>query len=315
MPNTATTTSVYRALSDSPILVPLDGSERAETALQVAQEVAEDLNTPLVLARIVPVTMVPLASAYMPLPPEAYQQLVDDQRRLASDYLTQQAELLRKRGLTVRILLAEGDAASALLDICSDERIGLVVMTTHGRTGLVRFALGSVADRMVRYGHVQVLLLRSDGGNSKVPGAAGTSAAARCGYLDRILLPLDGSALAETALPIVSELAGSVVHNIILERVVPFTATEHARQLAMNYLNVNANELKAQLANRECIVSARARDGVVPSEKIIEDAEQEGRLIVMATHGWGGVKRWALGSVTDQVVHVAHVPVLVVHSG
>jgi Universal stress protein family len=49
--------------------------------------------------------------------------------------------------------------------------------------------------------------------------------------------------------------------------------------------------------------------------EIIEEAEKEGRLIVMATHGWSGMKRLVLGSVTDQVVHMAHVPVLVVHTG
>jgi nucleotide-binding universal stress UspA family protein len=129
-----------------------------------------------------------------------------------------------------------------------------------------------------------------------------------------ILVPLDGSALAETALPIVWELAGTVAHDITLLRVVPFTASEQTHNLANRYLEAHAEELQAQLASGECRVGTAVREGVLPSEKIIEEAESEGGLIVMATHGWGGMKRWVLGSVADQVSHTARVPVLLVHS-
>jgi nucleotide-binding universal stress UspA family protein len=298
------TAPIYRAVSSSSILVPLDGSQRAECALQIAEEVAQQLGAPLVLARVVPVTPVPFAASYMPLPAEAYQQLVDDERRLALDYLNQKAQSLQERGHSVTVRIDEGDAAATLLDICSAEQIGLIVMTTHGRTGLARFALGSVADRLIRYNHVPVLLLRSNGRASSAPAW----------NLHRMVVPLDGSAVAESALPIVWELAGSVASNVILERVLPFTADERARTQADDYLQAHADELQAQLSNQECRVTARVCEGVVPAEKIIEGAEEEGRLIVMATHGWSGMKRWVLGSVTDQVVHMAHVPVLVVHA-
>jgi nucleotide-binding universal stress UspA family protein len=296
--------------------VPLDGSTLAERALPVAERLAGRLGVSLVLARVVTVTPVPLASSYMPLPSEAYQQIVDDERQLADEYLQKQAKLLRERGRTVMTFLAEGDAASALLDICSMEQIRLVVMTTHGRTGLVRFATGSVADRLVRYGHVPVLLLRSYSRRAPVSETAiasesMTSLSDR--QLDSILVPLDGSALAETALPVVWELAGRVAHTITLLRVVPFTADAQARNLAVRYLEAHAQELQAQLATRDCRVGTVVRDGVVPSEKVIEAAEAEGSLIVMATHGWGGMKRWVLGSVADQVLHTARVPVLLIH--
>jgi nucleotide-binding universal stress UspA family protein len=316
--STTTTTSVYQAASESPVLVPLDGSALAEHALPVAELMADRLGAPLVLARVVPVTPVPVAASYMPLPPEIYQQLVDDERRLAGEYLQRQAEPLRERGLTVKTVLLEGDAASMLLDICSARQIRLVVMTSHGRTGLTRFALGSVADRLVRYGHVPVLLLRSYGTGSAAPETS-TASDGRAGpthrELGRILVPLDGSALAETALPVVWELAGTVAHDITLLRVVPFTADEQAHNLAYQYLRAHAEELQAQLASRECHVRTAVREGVLPSEKIIDEAEAQGDLIVMATHGWGGMKRWVLGSVADQVFHTAHVPVLLVHTG
>jgi len=298
--------------------VPLDGSALAELALPVAQRLADRLRAPLVLARVVPVTPVPLAASYMPLPSEVYQQLVDDERRLALEYLQGQAEPLRERGLTVRILLDEGDAASTLLDVCSTRQIRLVVMTTHGRTGLVRFAMGSVADRLVRYGHVPVLLLRSYSREHTAPGTSSASDRVESPpdrYLDSILVPLDGSALAETALPVVWELAGKVAHDITLLQVVPFMANAQARNLANRYLEAHAEELHARLASGECRVGTAVREGVLPSEKIIEECESGAGLIVMATHGWGGMKRWMLGSVADQVLHMAHVPVLFVHGG
>lgn len=311
-------TSMHRALSQSPILVPLDGSARAESALPVARQLAELLGAPILLARVGSVVPVPFASSYMPVPAEAYQQLVNDERQLARDYLNKQGQLLGEQGISVRTVLAEGDAASALLDICRAEQVGLSVMTTHGRTGLVRFALGSVADRLVRYGHAPVLLLRSygreDGTSSPVTGGASAQQHGAVAWrMDRAVVPLDGSLLAESALPIVWELAGIVLQHITLERVLPYTATEHERAVAKSYLEAHAAELQARLAARECHVATQIRDGVVPSEKIIEEAEAEGSLVVMATHGWGGMKRLVLGSVADQVVHTAHVPVLLIH--
>lgn len=305
-------TSLYRAVSQSPILVPLDGSARAESALMIASRLAKSLGSTILLARVCPVVAVPFASSYAPLPPETYQQLLDDERQLARAYLKKQGELLQEQGFAVRTVLAEGDAASALLDICSTETVGLVVMTTHGRSGLARFALGSVADRLVRYSHVPVLLLRSYAAKSAV-STSGEPTESVAWHIDRALVPLDGSFLAESALPMVWELAGSVFHHITLERVVPFSASEQDRASAMGYLEAHAAELRAQLGTKECQVATRIRDGVVPSEKIIDEAEEDRCLVVMATHGWGGMRRMVMGSVTDQVVHTAHVPVLVVH--
>ncbi|MGO8946112.1 MAG: universal stress protein [Ktedonobacterales bacterium] len=312
-------TTIYRALSQSPILVPLDGSARAEGALPVARQMAEHLGAPLLLARVGQVTPIPYASSYGALPPESYQQLINDERQLARDYLKKQGQLLREQGISVRTVLAEGEAASALLDICASEQVGLVIMTTHGRTGLARFTLGSVADRLVRYSHIPILLLRSYGSASTSRAAASDSpmatslAPVAAWQIDRVLVPLDGSSLAETALPIVWELAGVVFHHVILERVVPFTASEQDHITAQSYLEAHRRELQAQLASRDCQVVTRICEGVVPSEKIIYEAEEDGCMVVMATHGWGGVKRLVLGSVAEQVVHVAHVPVLLVH--
>jgi nucleotide-binding universal stress UspA family protein len=305
-----------RSHSPLSILVPLDGSARAESALPVARQLAKSLGTGIVLARVTPLVTLRFASADAPLPGETYQQLADDQRQLALDYLQQQGQLLRDQGISVKAVLAAGNTVSALLDICATEQIGLVVMTTHGRTGLARFALGSVADQLVRDSHVPVLLLHSFSSPSCAPvfDAALEKPQAARWHLDHVLVALDGSELSESVLPLVRELAGVVFHHITLQRVLPLTAAEPYRASVKKYLETQERELRAQLGATQCEVTSRLCEGVVPSEKIVEVAQEEGCLVVMATHGWGGMKRLMLGSVTNQVVHTAHVPVLVIHA-
>ena len=305
-----------RSNAPSSILVPLDGSARAESALPVARQLATSLGTGIVLARVTPLVTLRFASADAPLPGETYQQLADDQRQLAQDYLQQQGQLLRDQGISVKAVLAAGNTGSTLLDICTTEQIGLVVMTTHGRTGLARFALGSVADQLVRDSHVPVLLLHSFSSPSSalVFEAALEKPQAAPWQLDHALVALDGSELSESVLPLVRELAGVVFHHITLQRVLPLTAAVPYRASVKKYLEVQECALREQLGATQCEVTSRLCEGVVPSEKIVDVAEEEGCLVVMATHGWGGMKRLMLGSVTNQVVHTTHVPVLVVHA-
>ena len=311
-----------QSLSGSPILVPLDGSVRAERSLPIARHLARCLDTPLLLARVITPMPASIAPPYgsmppgpmylnMSLPPETYQNILDDERKQAETYLYAQAQALANEGPEVRAVLADGDAASALLDICAEKQVGMVVMTSHGHTGLARFALGSVADRLVRYSHIPVLLQRSPGDASEAGASSSDVAASQ--QLDHALVPLDGSGFAEVALTVVEELANApAIRQITLQRVLPFSADESLQTEARSYLEARAEELRARLASRECQVFTFLREGASPSEKIIDQAEAEQCLVVMATHGRGGLKRLVLGSVADQVVHAGHMPVLLI---
>ena len=145
------------------ILVPLDGSPLAEKALPTAELMARQFGSTVLLARIIPLisSSTILASEGAVTSPEVYQQLYDDEQRAAQDYLAARAEPLRARGVDVRTLFARGDPASCLLDLMASEHVGLIVMTTHGRSGIARWALGSVADRLVRSCTTPLLLIRS----------------------------------------------------------------------------------------------------------------------------------------------------------
>ncbi len=227
-----------------------------------------------------------------------------------------------------RIVIAEPD--EAILDVAAEEGADLIAMATHGRGGISRFLLGSVADRVVQHADAPVLLVRPAG--------------LRAGKLDelplyqRILVPLDGSELANTILPYVRKLAACTGAEVLLMQVVPEPAPdvimtraqfgwertmsssiasgsgelarwiEHATAAARDRLDAVATVLTESGIRTETTVSVGRA-----AEAILDTAESRGAdLIAMATHGYGGLRRFLMGSVADRVVQHAHAPVLLV---
>jgi nucleotide-binding universal stress UspA family protein len=152
------------------ILVPLDGSERAETALPHAVALARRFAARVVLYRaveppgpIVPPGVVGPAPALPMEPPPMLDtvQLAEEARALAGEYLDAQAGALKRLGVPVTAVVGEaGDVAEQILETARGEEIDLIVMSTHGRTGLDRLLFGSVAENVVRHSPVPVLLIR-----------------------------------------------------------------------------------------------------------------------------------------------------------
>ena len=286
------------------ILLPLDGSEFAERAAPVAQRIAAGLNADLLIARIIPTLVWAYAAAGGPTSADVYDQLLRDEEREVEKYLSRMVASGEAQGVRTFTIAARGEVASALLDIIKDEQVDLVVMTTHGRTGAQRFALGSVADRVLRGGSTATLLLRS------FDGAAGGGGAQTPTPLERAAVTVDGSSLAESAFDMVEALAGSIIKSVTLLRVLPLEAGAGQTQDARNYLYDVAGRLRERVGARGAEVAAQLEYGPV-AERILEDAEQQRDLIVMATHGVTGARRWAYGSVTDRVLHGARKPLLV----
>lgn len=139
----------------------------------------------------------------------------------------------------------------------------------------------------------------------------------------KILVPLDGSELAEAALPHAEAIARSEGAEIILLRIPMMPATEFfAREpsLAMKiheeeqaeavkYINKKMEEIKKDHIK----VSVVTQDGAVPDTILAVAEETHADMIAMSTHGRTGVQRWLLGSVADRVVHHAHIPVMLIH--
>jgi nucleotide-binding universal stress UspA family protein len=285
------------------ILVPLDGSDLAAKALPVAEALCRQLSAHLDLVSVLSPTIIPFVGGEPYIPGEVYQQIDTERTQAAQVYLASAAKSLSEQGIAVETHLERGDAALRLLDLAKELRSTLVVMTTHGRTGLARFALGSVADRVVRAGVSPVLLLRS------FPSPAhGTD-------LSHALIPLDGSLAAETPVfTLVPLLAGTVLHTITLLRIADPRDGEAGRQLCENYLQAVRQRLVDRLGDRDCAISTLVRSTSNPAASIVEcSRDGECDLVLMATHGEAGIGRWALGGVTDRVVRDGNTPILLMH--
>ena len=288
------------------VLVPLDGSDLAAQALPVASSICAQIpGSELILMRALPPS--PLAFGYVAvpayIPPDVYQQLVDDQEQLGREYLESAAGEASRRGMRVRAYLEQGNAADAILDVAAQQQVHLIAMTTHGRTGVTRFALGSVADRVVRHGAAPVLLLRA------FQTHAWSDATFR-----NVLIPLDGSALSEAPLRgIVPQLAGTAIQQVTLLRVVDHRDGAEAVSHARRYLAQVASQLKERLGDTTCAIQTRVIPGPVAATILDCAGLAECGVVIMSTHGEAGIGRLAFGGITDRVLRDGQTPLLLVY--
>lgn len=150
------------------ILVPLDGSPLAEKALPMATTLAQEAGSQIILLRVLRFFMT-VRGGYQEVFPSERPAAYSDIYQEAERYLqTQQAEL-QQQGLDTRILLCPASPGKDVVDIIIDQNVDLIVMATHGRGGLTRWAAGSVADEVVRHGPCPVLLVRQSEKDDDIP--------------------------------------------------------------------------------------------------------------------------------------------------
>ena len=295
------------------ILVPLDGSDFAESAIPLAVSLAQKTGGELHLVTVVaPLPAVrPGTSEEGPV-----KGWFEEERSRGTRYLKAVEARLRKENpeMTVHSRVLTGPVAPAL-----EERIGkvdadLVVMTTHGRGQLERMWLGSVADALVRSGPCPILLWRSEEDEVEAPK----------GDINRILVPLDGSEESAAILPHVRSLAGRMDASVSLFSVfdhgpalgstyVPHAAEEEAeREGELNALREQLEKVAGDLRSEGVEVDTRVEVNESPARAILEyRAEIDADLVAMTTRGRGGVTRLVVGSVADKVIRAGLVPVLV----
>jgi nucleotide-binding universal stress UspA family protein len=278
------------------ILFPTDGSDLSERALESAAALAQAQDAELVLVRIVePLRWVDSdgeAGSYDSITPEMYDEVQEAINEEAQARLDELTDGLRGRGLRIRTIVLHGFAASELLDCELREEPDLVVMASHGRTGLARFALGSVADRLVREGTTPVLVTRSfEGELSK---------------LETALVPLDGSPAAEHILPMIEALAGRPLRAVELLRAVQ---SRDGIAEALAYLR----SVAARISSEQIQVTTSVEMGH-PVEAIEAEAKAHD-LVMMATHGLGGYNRFRHGSVAERSMRHVTKPVLLIRIG
>jgi len=274
------------------ILVPTDSSDLSEQAIPFATALAQAQSAELLLVQVAPFPTAPFQVDEMNMASaEVYDEVFEDAKATAQTYLISRAEQLRATGISVRTILGQGGPAASLLDVEREEQPDAVVMATHGRTGLAHLALGSVAESLVREGICPVLLIRQ----GETPTA----------QLHRALVLLDGSGVAEQALPLVETLAGHPLRTVRLFRVV---SDPDDRGAAHTYLEGVAARLAATGLVCELVVD------VGEPAHLVSRAAAEVDLVVLCTHGRSGFDRLRHGSVAEHIVREVDRPVFLVRA-
>jgi len=283
----------------STILVPLDGSALAEQALPFAERVARAARARVILAQVVP----PFSGA---------ETSVENGPALAArENLEKIASRLRRAAITVGVTVAEGDAAAQTVDAVAALGVDLIVMSTHGRSGIGRWLYGSVADAMIRLANVPVML---------VPPHV-----SRPWPTDRrlqIVVPLDESQLSEAVLGPAQELATRLDAELLLVEVVPWPPRVYCDPVELLGYDLEEQvaaagrylaDVAARLRETGASVRCRVEVDPTPAATIVQLARDErADLIAMATHGHSGVARVVLGSTTTATLQHAGVPLLIV---
>ncbi|MEO6062276.1 MAG: universal stress protein [Thermoflexales bacterium] len=145
------------------ILVPLDGSDLGEAALATATDIARCSGSSVTLVQVPDHSMM----EYYIDQPVVLADLRSRDAERAREYLDAIAARLRLDGLTVVTRVMDGAVADAILDVANSESVDLIAMATHGRSGIGRFLLGSVADRVTTHADVPVILVRPASGPPK----------------------------------------------------------------------------------------------------------------------------------------------------
>ena len=295
------------------ILVGLDGSSLAEAILDPVRALAKHLGAEVVLLHVthVPETVRALETG------RTLDEIVVQERERAQTYLDGMARRLSAAGVAARTKVSAGETAVEIVRCADRERIDLIALSTHGRSGIQRWLYGSVADGVLHTTKTPLLLLRPAG-----TGAAATPAPRR------LLVPLDGSAVAEAAVPMAEELARSLGAPILLLRAVEVTdfafgaerfgspyvyyqgIFDTLRDEAERYLD----RLAVGLRGKGLTVETRVCIGMPVDAITARAGEHAGTVIVMSTHGRSGWRAAVLGSVARRVVALASTPVLVVQS-
>ncbi len=299
----------------SKILVPLDESKLAEMALPYARLLARRLEIPVELLTVIDTTLVD--SHVLGGKSRLLDSLVGESVKNSREYLSGIAETFG--GAEVKCSAQNGPTAELIIHKAKAEAATLIAMTTHGRSGINRFLLGSVAEKVLRGTANQLLLVRSTK-DAKTEGEA---------MLKSIVVPLDGSELAESVLPAVVEMAGKLSLEVILFRAfeIPYGLYAAANgYYAINfdkfiaetkaeiniYLETKCEELRRQGIEK---VSSVSMEGLSADQIISFARNTPDNLVAMCSHGRSGLKRWALGSVTETVVRYSGDPVLVLRAG
>lgn len=257
------------------LLLPLDGSACAETALAWLEILPADRVT---LLRVC----------------EGSEAAISEAERYLGEIATNRAPA----HLALETRVTTGDPAEAIVGAAADA--DLIVMCTRGAGGGGRLLFGSVADRVARHAPAPALLVR--GGHAPVPSARPA----------RIVVPLDGSAVAERAVPWASMIAAALAIPVKLVTVIEDGNTEQARVDSPEAASAYLEQVAGGVQQQGLTTSTAVRPGA--PEEVLLEVVGPGDLLVLTTHGHGAAKRWQIGHVAERLLRRATAPAVVVRA-
>lgn len=298
----------------SKLLITLDGSELSESILPFARILARKLHLPVELLRVVEREVI--AVAVNPKRNYSYGDAEQDLRTSSNNYLNgivkSFADVSKANCFTL-----VGDPAEVIIEKASEEDGTLIAMSTHGRSGIQRWYLGSVADKVLHASKSPMLLVK---------GKEHPQDSEREATINRIIVPLDGSPLAEQALPHATAVATALDAEIGLMEVYSLVTNAYYGEGFMpnfeEIADAMRDEVKAYLTTKITeldTAGAKHGEGIIEegdaAAKIIELAQKTpNSLITMCSHGRSGISRWVLGGTADRVIRYSGDPVLIVRA-
>ena len=303
------------------IMVPLDGSHLAEVALPCVEEICGKLSSEVIVIGV-RWTMTEQSK-------HIYQRYLDQTAEDMENRIVEHYSIPKSK-VKVNAAMLNGHPAREIVDYAKSNDIDLIVMATHGYSGIERWALGGVTDKVIRESSKPVLVIRAKDDKATVR---------QQDICTKVVIPLDGSGLAEAALPVAEALLGGLaLHNGIEanlmcvleqlpnqkrmpigmdspphpipeeERLQLNKSIKHRGEMARRYLYKASRGLFKAGVKVDCEV----RFGDAAAE-IIKYADEIGAgTVIMSTHGLSGINRWMLGSVSDKVLRMGNTAVLLV---
>lgn len=290
------------------ILIPLDGSPLAETVLPHVIALARGYESDIYLLRVLDPQGVPTISGSRD---HLEWQIIKAE---AKAYLNNIRDRLQEIDLHPEIHIMEGSAAESILEFSADHDINLMVLSSHGQSGISGWNVSSVVQKIILRARTSVMIVRAyhpfKGGLTEL-------------QYRRILVPLDGSLRAEVVLPVVNKLASEQGSELIICHVVrrpemPRRIQHSQEDIELSEKVTQRNRIEASryLEQVNSIVDAKTDTRLIVDDSIVaplyELVEQEQiDLVVLCAHGYSGGTKWPYGSTVISFIAYGNTPMLI----
>jgi nucleotide-binding universal stress UspA family protein len=305
------------------IAVPLDGSALAEKALPFAVQLANKMDAGLLLLRA---TKVPSLLTDTPAHELEYLETAEAYLETIKTSISNPALENHIEAEKLETLVVYGDTVAEIVEITPFEKADLVIMTTHGRSGLSRMVMGSVAKKVLRQSQLPVIVIRPE--HIETSHLVEETLIEDAPTTKSVVVTLDGTEASEAILEPAIELAQKLQAAVyLLQVVVPSIPVEYGAGFYGIGFDLDADtrnriktskeylaKMQAQLNERGINCATVVKIGNAATEVVEYANAIKTSLIAMATHARGTVGEFLIGSVADEVVRKSHLPVVLVHT-